>query len=128
MNEELKNTVEWLNINRLSLNINKTNFLVFSLKKKQMSNLKLNIHNQNIQKVNATKFLGVIIDDKLSWFNHVQYVETKISKGIGVIARLRKILQKSSLIPLYYSFIYPYLSYCVEVWGNAADVNISGIF
>ena len=128
MNEELKNTVEWLNINRLSLNINKTNFLVFSLKKKQMSNLKLNIHNQNIQKVSATKFLGVIIDDKLSWFNHVQYVETKISKGIGVIARARKILQKSSLIPLYYSFIYPYLSYCVEVWGNAADVNISGIF
>ena len=128
MNEELKNIVEWLNINRLSLNINKTNFMVFSLKKKQISSLKLTINNQNIQKVNATKFLGVIIDDKLSWFNHVQYVKTKISKGIGVIATARKILQKSSLISLYYSFIYPYLSYCVEVWGNAADVNISGIF
>ena len=57
-----------------------------------MSNLKLNIHNQNTQKVNATKFLGVIVDDKLSWFNHVQYVKTKISRGIGVIARARKIL------------------------------------
>ena len=65
---------------------------------------------------------------KFSWINHVQYVKIKISKGIGVIARSRKILQKSSLISLYYSFIYPYLSYCVEVWGNAADVNISGIF
>ena len=93
-----------------------------------MSNLKLNIHNQNTQKVNATKFLGVITDDKLSWFYHVQYVKTKISRGIGVIATARKILQKSRLISLYYSFIYPYLNDCVEVWGNAADVNISGIF
>ena len=50
MNVELKNVVEWLNINRPSLNINKTNYMVFSLTKKQMSNRKLNIHNQNIQK------------------------------------------------------------------------------
>lgn len=70
---------------------------------------------------NYIKFLGVIIDDKLSWTSHIQYICSKISKGIGIIAKARKYVNNRSLITLYYSFIYPYILYCIEVWGRATE-------
>ena len=68
-------------------------------------------------------FFGVIIDDNLNWSNHITYINSKIAKGIGIICRARKFFSKSALINLYYAFIFPYLIYCVEVWGNALSTH-----
>ena len=81
--------------------------------------VKLCINKVPIQQVGNTKFLGVIIDNNLNWSNHISYINSKIAKGIGIICRARHLFSKSALINLYYAFIFPYLSYCVEVWGNA---------
>ena len=58
------------------------------------------------------------------WSNHISYINSKIAKGIGIICRARKFLSKSALIHLYYVFIFPYLIFCVEVWGNALSTHI----
>ena len=73
----------------------------------------------SLNKVNSAKYLGVIIDHKLNWIDHIAYIKNKISKGIGIMYRARNFLNKSSLIGLYYSYIYPYFTYCLETWGCA---------
>ena len=65
------------------------------------------------------KYLGVIIDDKITWIPHITYVQNKVSKCIGIMFKARSYLKRNALVNLYYSFIYPYLIYCIEAWGNA---------
>ena len=84
------------------------------------------IRNNEIAVVNSTKFLGVIIDDKLKWKEHLQYIE-KISKSIGIIYKIRPYLDKATFKNLYFTFVFPYLIYCVEVWGNACDTHLEPI-
>ncbi len=72
-------------------------------------------------------FLGVILHSQLTWAYHIQHVKIKIAKNIGILCRARKILKTITLITLYYAFIYPYLTYCVEVWGSAAKVYITSV-
>ena len=76
-----------------------------------------------INRVNGIKYLGVIIDHKLNWIKHIAYVKNKISKGVGILFRARHILCRRSLINLYYSFVYPYLIYCIEAWGSACHLR-----
>ena len=71
----------------------------------------------NIDKVNQFKFLCVIIDSHLSWMDHVQHIRKKISKGMGILYKTKDYLKSDTLLNLYYSFVCPYLIYCIEVWG-----------
>ena len=66
----------------------------------------------------------MIIDNKLSWKDHITYISGKIARGIGIILKARKYLLKESLIGLYYSFIYPYMIYCNHVWGLACNTHL----
>ena len=129
MNIELEKLLIWLKVNKLSLNVKKTHFMFFCppQKKAEFSN-SLTIDGETINRVNETKFLGVMVDDKLSWASHINYISKKISKGIGILCKARKYLPKSCLVTLYYSFVYPYLNYCLEVWGKATENIFSKIF
>ena len=81
MNKELNKLVEWLQANKLSLNVKKTHFMFFCPPKESLyfSNT-LSILGENIDQVHKTKFLGVMLDSKLSWQAHIQYISKKISK------------------------------------------------
>ena len=111
---ELDKLYAWLQSNKLTFNLLKTHYIVFHRAKHKNMDVKLCINKVPIQQVDNTKCLGVIIDD-----NHISYINSKIAKEIGIICRARKFFSKSALINLYYAFIFPYLIYCVEVWGNA---------
>jgi hypothetical protein len=96
--------------------------------KKVMGNLHVSIDGKGVKKVDSIKFLGVMIDCNLNWKKHIFHIKSKVSKGIGIICKARKYLSKQVLISLYYSFIYPYLSYCIEVWGSAGITCINSLF
>ena len=74
LNDDLCSVSTWLKVNKLSLNIDKTQFMMFSRKKYKNHNVDLKIEGQSIDKVHHTKFLGIIIDDNLNWKNHVNYI------------------------------------------------------
>ena len=74
-----------------------------------------------LQRADSFKYLGLIIAHKLNWTQHIAYVKNKISKGIGIMYRARNCLTKTSLKNLYYSYIYPYLIYCIEIWNISAN-------
>ena len=129
VNQELISIVDWLNANRMSLNVEKTNFMIFHPKGKKIhykENIK--ILGSNISEVTSTKFLGVIMDSNLTWKLHIDYVCSKISKNIGIIKKARRVFDKDTLLTLYYSFIYPYLNYCVHIWGSSASTYLQKLF
>ena len=128
VNNDLAIIAEWLKVNKLSLNIKKTHFTCFSAKNKTTSCISLQIDWEAIAEVFKSKFLGVIIDNKLSWKVDKSFVCKKVARGIGVIIKARKVLHSESLKCLYYSFIYPYMIYCNQVWGSAYKTNIEPLF
>ena len=82
------------------------------------------IAGNRIMEVTETKFLGVIIDYKLNWYPHITYISKKVTKGVGIILKARKLFDQNTLLTLYYTFVYPYLNYCIHVWGKAYNVHI----
>jgi len=71
----------------------------------------------------STKFLGIIIDENLTWKYHVKHVNSKVSRALFLIKQVKHVLPSESLRTLYYSLIHPHLSYGIVAWGNA-DTNI----
>ena len=71
------------------------------------------------------KYLEVSIDDKITWIPHITYVKNNVSKGIGIMFKDINYLKRNALVNLYHSFIYPYLIYCIEAWGNTTIVILS---
>ena len=125
INEEMVKIYAWVNANKLSLNIDKTNFMLFM--PKSFSQCTDHIYQTRIQEVKETKFLGVIIDNKLKWSAHIMYISKKISKGIGIILKARKVFNMETLLSLYHTFVYPYLSYCIHVWGKAYNTHLNDL-
>jgi hypothetical protein len=122
INIEMPKLVTWLTANRLSLNIGKTHLMVFGKGKIcNSSDINVKINNQPLDIVQKSKFLGVIIDTKLSWRDHTLFISKKISKSIAILSLAKKFLNKSTMIQLYYAFVFPHLYYCNLAWGNAAE-------
>ena len=105
--------------NKLSINFKKSNFMIFRPRqRRQTLDISIQIDNNVIERVKESVFLGVILDEHLSWKLHLLSVCRKISKSIGIIYKSSFCLPKASLRSLYYSLVYPYLIYCVSVWGS----------
>ena len=124
INRELANVYAWVQSNKLSLNIDKTNYMLFSPKCACKPSKIIVIYGQSIMEVNETKFLGVIIDNRLKWSSHLGHISNKISNGIGIITKVRKVFDASTLMSLYNSLILPYIMYCVHVWGSAYETHL----
>jgi hypothetical protein len=86
--------------------------------RKYIQSVPLILNGIDLQRVTSTKFLGIRIDEKLSWKSHINDVASKISKNIGIINRLKKFLPSHVLLTLYNCFVLPYLSYSVLTWGG----------
>ena len=116
LNSELNKLSTWFKANKLSLNLKKTNFMIFKPRQKRYHfPMQICINEQRIEQVKETVFLGVVLDEHLSWKPHISQVARKISKSIGVINRARFFLPKPCLKTLYYCLVYPYLHYCIIV-------------
>ena len=118
VNKELQNLCLWLKVNRLALNIDKTNFLIFhSTKRMKNHNVTLKLDKKAISEQTYIKYLGVLIDSHLNWKHHIVNISKKISRGIGVMYRIRNYVNLNVLKSIYYSLIYSNIVYAIEVWG-----------
>ena len=109
--------------NMLRVNTDKTNFVVFKSRHK--------IVNNNISLVlpkQQMKFLGVYLNENLYWKSHIDHVCKKISKSSGIIFRARLCLSSNAKLSLYYTFIYPYLTYCNIVWSSTYISHLTAYF
>ena len=131
VNNELSKVCSWLVVNKLTLNIEKTNYIIFRPRQKTIPfhpNIKIINNNSNISQPLEMKdyirYLGILIDSNLSWKFHIDYVCQKVSKTIGIIAKLRHFVPRHVLLTLYRSLILPYISYSICAWGHAAQTHL----
>ena len=125
---EIVNIVKWSNCNRLALNAGKTSALIFTNRLHGV-NLELlpKIDDVSVEYCNVVKFLGVEVDNKLKFKEHIKYIHKKLSRVIGVMYKVSKYLPLKAMIGLYYSLFYPYILYCNEIWGCTYSVHLNDI-
>ena len=122
VNLELTKVFEWLSSNKLTLNMKKSKFMIITNKKKKdIPNFTVKIDSRPLEECNSYKYLGIHIDNKLTWDTHVCYLVKKISKACGALAKLRHSVPTKILMNVYYALVYSYLRYSISVWGNASD-------
>ena len=114
VNDNLKKVCHWFKCNKLSVNSKKCNYIVFrsSSRRLELEDLYVRLNEDVIPRVDCTKFLGVIIDEQLTWKPHIAYIQNKIAKNIGIIFRLSTFMPKHVLRTLYCTLVLPYFSYC----------------
>ena len=122
-NRELTRLKSWSDANRLTINIAKTNCLLIP-NKDNIPPGSIVLDNQELDIVHCVKFLGVLIDDKLKFGKHIQYICGKISKSIGVLYRVRSLIPASLLKNLYFSIIQPYFLYCLPIFWASYDIHL----
>ena len=127
VNRELRKLSQWLNVNRLALNVGKTNFVIFRANKRIYHNVTLILNRKAIEQKDHVKYLGVLMDEHLNWKKQIANVTKKISRGIGILARLRSYLDPKLLRNIYYCIVYSHLSYGVEAWGSACSTDLEKI-
>ena len=101
---------------RLSLNVSKTSYMITS---NQKNALDIKILENILTKVSTVKFLGVTLDENLTFKAHVNKVTSNISKSVGVVRRLHCQLHANVMVKLYYSLVYSHLTYALLAWGRS---------
>lgn len=116
---------KWFQYNLLTINIAKTNYIIFAAKNKKISHQsKLTINNKIIKKVGHEKYLGLILDSHLNWKPHIERVRSKLTSLTGALRSVVRCFPRQVRYNIYNTLIKPHLDYLVEVWGTAAKTNI----
>ena len=109
----------WFLANKLSLNLDKTCFSVFGVHDdNDRCKVQLRLGHVTLKHVNCCKYLGIIIDNNLTWLEHIDNVYNKILKFTSIFYKIRHILPYKVLVTIYYAFVHSHLLYGIEIYGN----------
>ena len=112
---------DWFNANKLSVNATKTNYTVFTKGNKHvppfLNNYKVN--NITISRTDQSKYLGVILDEKLNWEAHIKHLAMELTKTIGAFNIIKNYIPEKNKKQLYYAYVYSKIQYGIEVYGHA---------
>ena len=117
LNCELEKISTWLKVNKLSLNVSKTKYILFHPKNKVISDLNLILDGDKLQRVTTFDFLGITVDECLTWNEHIHKIQMKIAKTLGVMNRIKLYLPSDTLLTIYNSLIYSQFLYGILLWG-----------
>ena len=121
LNLELQKISTWLLANKLCINVLKSNYVIFCANQyKYTQSIPLVLNGISLNQVKVTKFLGIYIDEHLTWKYHINDVSSKLSKNVGIMNRLKFFLPSNILLTIYNSFVLPYLNYCILIWGGSS--------
>lgn len=101
--------------------------MIFS-RRKLDSDFNLSIANTPILRKHEARFLGVIIDDKLTWTKHIKTLKSKMSRYIGIMYKIKYLLPLQARMQIFHSFVQSHLNFCSIVWGFSSKTNIESLF
>ena len=119
-NSELDNIDNCMIANKLSINANKTNYVIFQAPKsrsaKTTTSFQLKLRNNKVEKVSSTRVLGVIINENFSWKYHMDMIKQKMRAALGAVMRIRSYLSSKAMLSLYHSLLLNHVRYCISNW------------
>ena len=129
LNTELKTAATWLKANRLPLNIKKSKFLLFHSKRKKVLNhqLSVKLDGNKMALETSVQYLGMTIDNNMSWDNHINNLGKKLSRANGILCKLRTYMPKKTLISVYYAIFHSQVLYGCLMWSLSTLKNINSI-
>ena len=119
INADLETLNDYFKANKLKLNVDKTKMVCFRKKNSEFQevDLSVSLNGENLKYEKSATFLGITIDEHLSWEEHCNQVANKMARNVGILNRIKNFIPTSSLFILYNSLIFPQFSYGTEVWG-----------
>jgi len=124
MSNDLNEIAAWLNVNKLTLNLLKTDFMLIGSRQRIATldgNIELSLSNTDVRQVESTKCLGVNIDKNLTWEGHLQSVKQKVSSNLRILKKVKPFLNSENIDTSYRSIIEPNFSYRCLVWDSIGD-------
>jgi hypothetical protein len=119
LNEILVEVNKWFRNNLLSLNLNKTTYLQFQTKNSQKLDLNITLLNNEITNSTNTKFLGLTIEETLSWKGHINQILLRLSLACYTIKVITPLMSEDTLKMIYYSYVHSIITYYIIFWGNS---------
>ena len=128
VNTELKLISKWLRLNKLSLNADKTELIIFHSKQHKLdSKIYINLDGTKLSPVDFVKYLGIFIDKHLDWGTHIHHLSLKLSRANGILSKLRHNAPREVCLKVYYAIFYSHLINGCSVWGITTETNINKI-
>lgn len=127
VNSDLDSLYQWFKTNKLSLNVGKTNYMLFTNNKNvsAIQDHKIKIGDDEIEHKKMVKFLGIIIDENLNWQNHIEMTKNKISAISYSLKMVKKLLPKQTMKTLYEALIQPHIEYGITIWGGTYETHVN---
>ena len=122
---QLQKGNQCLTKNKLAINTEKTKSMFFGKIKTYSKKEQINIDKERIENVDSIRYLGITIDNKLSFKNHIEVVKQKLIKFSGLFYRLRKFISKSQMLQVFKSYVQPVVQYGILIYGNSVLSDIS---
>ncbi len=126
-NLDLKIITDWFQTNQLSLNISKTHYILFTLGKQNTSGYHIQLAGKRIEQKRYVKFLGLTVDEHLSWKYHADCVIKRLTSALFALRRTKKLVSRDNLLTLYYSLFYSHINYGLMLWGSASKTILNKI-
>ena len=127
-NECVENSIrgltKWFKANLLTLNLEKTKFVQFVTKPSHSVINRINLDHHHISTTRSTSFLGLFLDDSLTWHSHIDKICTKIKTGCYVLRSLKSCLLLNNLKMIYFSYIHSVITYGIIFWGNSSNSHV----
>ena len=129
LNYDLSVISDWISQNHLFLNKEKTEVVLFGTSQKlaTVEEFRISIGRHQLKRVSEFKYLGVVLDETLSWKAHTRYATSKAGKKVGMLGRLRKHLTSHAANSIYQAHILPVLEYCDTVWAGCNKQDSDGL-
>jgi hypothetical protein len=117
---------DWFQLNLLTINTTKSNYIIFAAKNKQLPNIEsLKVANQPLKRVDQEKYLGLVLDKKLTWRPHIDKIKNKMASLTGSLRGIARCLPKRVRFTIYNTLVKPHIDYLIEIWGAAAATNLN---
>ena len=128
VNYDLKGITDWLNANRISLNVNKTEFIIFRSARRSLDceiNIKMN--GKRLFSSPYIRYLGILLDEHLSWTPHVMELTKKLNRSNSMLSKIRHYVDRDTIRSLYFTLFSSHINYCCQVWGQNGSYILNKI-
>ena len=119
INFDMKNLTDWLNANKISLNVKKTELVIFKHKKKKLEcPVRIKLSRKRLYPSNSIKYLGVKIDENLNWKDHIHDIATKLNRANALLFKIRNYVNFNTLKSIYFAIFDSHINYANLIWGQ----------